>query len=332
MYRTYRAVTHRYCSTEGSASNRNKIILRFFTQIFYPKRFIGAALRFRYVLQLNSGEPIAMVTELNCGKRIYPVTNRILWPVMAGMALSACGGGPPKSDLTMEQFASCKKAGGSFYKNECQGKTVILTAIVGRHSSDGVNMSVRESCDSSEKVFSVDAQNLDYDYSKENDGRCVQVFAEIGKANFVTPDITVKKTVWKETEEEVSQRLAAEKAKAEETARVKAEEERLKKEAEAALLEENKSNAKWLSDKYSITAGVACRSLVERLAKYDFEWTDGWLETKFPSYLTSTKAPYILTVSGDKIKFQNGFGAWQRQSYYCDYDVKNGQALQAYVR
>lgn len=258
--------------------------------------------------------------------------NKILFPVMACVALSACGGGPPKPDLTMEQFASCKKTGGSVYKNECQGKTVLLTAIVERHSSDGVNMSVRQSCDSGERVFSVDAQNLDYDYAKENDGRCVQVFAEIGKANFVTPDITVKKTVWKETEEELSQRLAAEKAKAEEEARIKAEEERLKKEAEAALLEKNKTNAKWLSDKYSIAAGVACRSLVERLAKYDFEWTDGWLETKFPSYLTSTKAPYILTVSGDKIKFQNGFGAWQRQSYYCDYDVKNAQALQAYVR
>lgn len=57
-----------------------------------------------------------MIILLNYGKRIYLVMNKILLPVMACVALSACGGGPPKPDLTMEQFASCKKTGGGVYK------------------------------------------------------------------------------------------------------------------------------------------------------------------------------------------------------------------------
>ena len=39
------------------------------------------------------------------------------------------------------------------------------------------------------------------------------------------------------------------------------------------------------------------------------------------------KKPYVLTIFGDKIKLQNGFGAWQRKQYSCDYNVKEKKPL-----
>ena len=87
-------------------------------------------------------------------------------------------------------------------------------------------------------------------------------------------------------------------------------------------LEKNLENAKYLSDKFQTQAGVACRPHIEKQAKFSFEWTDGLLDTKFPSYNTKTVAPGILTVLGSKIKFQNAFGAMQIMTYMCDYDVR----------
>ena len=124
------------------------------------------------------------------------------------------------------------------------------------------------------------------------------------------------------------------KKKTEEVARLKAIEDKKKAEqsamatkAAAEELEENLENAEYLSDKFQIAAGGRCRDAVEKQAKYDFEWMDSMLDTKFPSYLTKTKARGVLTVGGDKLKFQNGFGAWQYMKYLCDYDIKNKKVL-----
>lgn len=89
------------------------------------------------------------------------------------------------------------------------------------------------------------------------------------------------------------------------------------------------NDAKWLDDHYEITAGVACKEPVEKLAKYNFEWFDTWSEQKFDSYYSPVRAPGILVVTGDKIKFQNGFGAWQIMKYECAYDVVNNVVANA---
>lgn len=73
-------------------------------------------------------------------------------------------------------------------------------------------------------------------------------------------------------------------------------------------------------DKHGIKASFACRPYVEVLAKYQFEWTDGWLDSKFSRFRWKEKGKGQLTYIGDKIKFQNGFGAWQYAIYTCDYD------------
>jgi hypothetical protein len=63
------------------------------------------------------------------------------------------------------------------------------------------------------------------------------------------------------------------------------------------------------------------------LAKYGHKWVDGFLDSRFPYYERSVKEDGVLTIVGDKIKFQNIFGAWIPYKYYCDYDVINDIVL-----
>lgn len=88
-------------------------------------------------------------------------------------------------------------------------------------------------------------------------------------------------------------------------------------------------DADYLQKTFGTEAGIYCRSAVERLAKYNFEWFDRWYETKFDSYITKVFQPGVLIVAGDKIKFQNGFGAWQIMSYRCEFDTQSKKVLNA---
>jgi uncharacterized protein YgiM (DUF1202 family) len=83
-------------------------------------------------------------------------------------------------------------------------------------------------------------------------------------------------------------------------------------------------------EKKSSIAAVYCPREVEKLAKYQAEWTDGILEPKFSHYRWKDKGTGIITYIGDKVKFQNGFGAWQVYTYECDVDTINETPL--YVR
>ena len=76
-----------------------------------------------------------------------------------------------------------------------------------------------------------------------------------------------------------------------------------------------------LGAKHSVAAALRCDDLVERQAKYSHEWTDGILEPKFSHYRWKDKAAGIVTYIGDKVRFQNGFGAWVNMVYECDLDT-----------
>lgn len=76
-------------------------------------------------------------------------------------------------------------------------------------------------------------------------------------------------------------------------------------------------------DKHNIEAAVYCENLLERLAKYSHEWTDGFLEPKFSRFRWKNINKGFVVYIGDKIRFQNGFGAWQNYIYECDYDPDN---------
>ena len=79
-------------------------------------------------------------------------------------------------------------------------------------------------------------------------------------------------------------------------------------------------------DKHNLAATFACQPLIEELAKYDYEWTDGWLGAKLERFRWQDRKAGTLSYTGNKIKFQNGFGAWQRVTYWCHYDPAAGNA------
>lgn len=64
----------------------------------------------------------------------------------------------------------------------------------------------------------------------------------------------------------------------------------------------------------------SCRIAVEDSAKWDFEWTDAWYESKFGDIYTVDPAAGTLGAVGDKIRMQNGFGAWRNVAYLCIFD------------
>lgn len=77
--------------------------------------------------------------------------------------------------------------------------------------------------------------------------------------------------------------------------------------------------------------GLACESLVEDQALYSARWTDGLAESKFSKVALQAPTYKSFRLLGDKVEFQNGFGAWQRMRYTCEYDPINELALTVQV-
>ncbi|MBB3963472.1 hypothetical protein [Rhizobium metallidurans] len=122
-------------------------------------------------------------------------------------------------------------------------------------------------------------------------------------------------------------RTAEDKASAKEAARVAAAEkesaaraEAEKAVAEKAEAEKCRQDLQCWGEKAWIGASVRCPEFIEKLAKWDFQWTDGTFEPKFAKYRWKDQKRGVVTLIGDKAKMQNGFGAWKRVTYTCDYD------------
>jgi hypothetical protein len=90
-----------------------------------------------------------------------------------------------------------------------------------------------------------------------------------------------------------------------------------------------KGGLQCLTDQFLSEASVYCRESIERLARFQHEWTDGFFEQKFSRSKWKDRSKSIVTFMGDRIKFQNGFGAWQTHLYECDFDLKNWKILGA---
>lgn len=86
-------------------------------------------------------------------------------------------------------------------------------------------------------------------------------------------------------------------------------------------------NLQCWGDQHAAMARLKCVPEVERLAVYSHRWTDGVLESKFPNFRWKDRDSGTLTYMGDKIQFQNGFGAYVNHSYSCDYDPRREIAL-----
>ena len=79
-----------------------------------------------------------------------------------------------------------------------------------------------------------------------------------------------------------------------------------------------------------LEAVLNCPKQIERLARYQFRWTDaaGFTELKLAlSHTVRTEDPGVLTYVGDKIEFQNQYGAWQPHVYECNLDIVTGEVL-----
>lgn len=66
---------------------------------------------------------------------------------------------------------------------------------------------------------------------------------------------------------------------------------------------------------------VTCSRLIEARANIAFDWT-AWGANRFPTL--GTLDGKTLTLVGEEVLFQNGFGGWQRMRYRCDYDTEFG--------
>jgi hypothetical protein len=118
---------------------------------------------------------------------------------------------------------------------------------------------------------------------------------------------------------------------AEQRAKAAAEEQKRQEEARAAEAA-CKSDLSCWAEKHFFSASASCHRMVEKMAKWDVEWTDGLIDPKFSHYRWRDIGNGVVTYIGDKAKFQNGFGAWQRVVYECDYQPASEQVLDVRVR
>ncbi len=93
-----------------------------------------------------------------------------------------------------------------------------------------------------------------------------------------------------------------------------------------------KTDLQCWGDKHNISAGVYCDDYVEKLAKYSARWTDGTFEPKFSRFRWLNKENGTLTYIGDKIEFQNGFGAYQAHFYECDFEPSTNTVIDVRAR
>ena len=83
-----------------------------------------------------------------------------------------------------------------------------------------------------------------------------------------------------------------------------------------------------LANKGVIAAGVYCKDAVERFALHSVRWTDGTFDMKFSRFRWANEADGTITYIGDKVEFQNGFGAYSPMIYECDL-AKDGKTVMA---
>lgn len=88
-----------------------------------------------------------------------------------------------------------------------------------------------------------------------------------------------------------------------------------------------KSDVQCWGGKHSVAAITACKGHIERLAKYSSKWTDGMFEPKFSHLKWANMKEGYVTYIGDKIQFENGFGAMQNHIYECDFDPETKAVL-----
>ena len=226
----------------------------------------------------------------------------------------------------------CMPPNNSLYKAYCFGHKIIWKGVIvslnPSSTSSMIKIDVRgENGGILSRSFDIDSKSLTKYADEFKTGQLIEFHGSIDKENWTTPDVEHITFVQPETEKEMNARLLVEK-RIEDARILKSQQELEKQKAQKAkIVKENEYNASWLNEKYNIDGQVQCHKKIPRLAKYGHKWVDGFLETRFPYYEQTVKEPGVLTLVGNKIQFQNIFGAWIPMKYWCSYDVLNDSVV-----
>lgn len=212
----------------------------------------------------------------------------------------------------------------SNWSEACKGRVYDLFGIVQTYSDgSGARLMLRQDCSSPDTFEIVLNKGKNLQAFSALTGHCVKVRGRFNNSHQPVPRVELKAIVWTEEREDAFARRTREDAQR--------EQERQEREAERlSVLEANKENPDWLYDEFRFKAEDACILAVEQLANWGYEWTGNFLY-RFESYSRHLTEPHILTVHGNNIRFQNGFGAWQDVSYACSYNVRTDSAI-AWIR
>lgn len=83
-------------------------------------------------------------------------------------------------------------------------------------------------------------------------------------------------------------------------------------------------------DRHIGRASAACSPQIEAQARLDYRWTATL--TRLSGARWRNRDAGIIAYDGDAIELQNGFGAWVRHAYQCDYNTATGAVERVYVR
>lgn len=87
---------------------------------------------------------------------------------------------------------------------------------------------------------------------------------------------------------------------------------------------------KCVGSKNIITAHVYCKEKIERLTNRAVKWTDeGIFQQKFSRFAWVDQPGGVMRYFGDKVQFQNEYGAWTNMIYFCDVQPGEKAALGA---
>lgn len=107
--------------------------------------------------------------------------------------------------------------------------------------------------------------------------------------------------------------------------------------AQEKAIEQAKADAKCASDlqcwgeRFKVDAIVACRPAIEAKAAHDVKWTDGFMVPMFTQLAWVDDRHTVIEYLGDKVEFQNGFGAMTPMTYVCTYDTTAKSLVSAEV-
>jgi hypothetical protein len=89
-------------------------------------------------------------------------------------------------------------------------------------------------------------------------------------------------------------------------------------------------------EKYRTGVTTVCPDIIERQARFEVRWTNHFLESRFLPIVrwhgVDGRKKGLVDFEGDKVQFQNGFGAWQNYYYICTYDIGKNQIVDLKLR